>query len=252
LRVPLDPVAHEGFTAARAYDLGRPSYAPAAIERLLLELGLGRSSRVLDLAAGTGQLSRLLVSRVGSVVAVEPSSPMREMLVEQVPTVNVMAGAAERIPLEERSVDAVFVGEAFHWFEGDSAVREITRVLRPGGGLALLWNVALSTDPPWAEDLEQVIERHRVAAVSKNRRYNSGAWRRALERTDLLAPLCSSSAKHVQQLDANRFVAQIASWSYIASLPDGSRREVLELARAVAPRSSAIAFRTDFYWTLKR
>ena len=177
---------------------------------------------------------------------------MREMLVEQVPTVNVMAGEAERVPLEDRSVDAVFVGEAFHWFEGDSALREVARVLRPGGGLALRWNVALSTDPPWPEELEQVIERHRVAAVSENRRYSSGAWRRALERTDLLAPLCSASAEHVQQLDADRFVAQIASWSYIASLPDDSRRAVLELARALAPSSCAIALRTDFYWTWKR
>jgi SAM-dependent methyltransferase len=109
----VDPLAERGFGAAREYERGRPSYAPAAIRGLATALGLSGSSRLLDLAAGTGQLSRLVVGSVGSVVAVEPSEAMRRELARRAPGVDVLAGTAERLPLPDTSVDAVVVGEAF-------------------------------------------------------------------------------------------------------------------------------------------
>ena len=115
---------------------------------LIEELGLSRGSRVLDLAAGTGQLSRLFAGRVGSLVAVEPAAPMRAVLAAQVPGAEVLEGVAERLPLPDGSVDAAVVGNAFHRFDGPAAVARVARVLKPGGGLAVVWNIGLESDPP--------------------------------------------------------------------------------------------------------
>jgi ubiquinone/menaquinone biosynthesis C-methylase UbiE len=207
---------------------------------------------VLDLAAGTGLLSRMLVPWVGSVVAVEPSEAMRRVLVQQVPAAEVVAGEAERLPLADGSVDAVVVGQAFHWFHGEAALDEMARALRPHRGIALLWNVPVAKDPRWPEELDELVERHRAAAVSDDRRYSSDHWRRAFESGGPFEPLSSGSAEHVQHLARDGVVAQIASWSYIASLPDPERQAVLDLARDTIPESTAITFRTDFYWTRTR
>ena len=95
---------------------------------------------MLDLAAGTGKLTRVLAEHADDVVAVEPLDGMRRVLERRLPHVRVLAGTAEAIPLADGAVDAVFVAEAFHWFDLPRAVAEIARVLRPGGGLAVLWN----------------------------------------------------------------------------------------------------------------
>jgi SAM-dependent methyltransferase len=114
---------------ADAYARTRPPYSPAAIDRAVTELALGSDSVVLDLAAGTGTLTRALRARFARVIAVEPDPRMRAHLPD------ALDGAAEAIPLADGSVDAVFVGEAFHWFDFERAFAEIWRV---GRGLAVL------------------------------------------------------------------------------------------------------------------
>ena len=95
---------------------------------------------MLDLGAGTGKLTRVLAARYAHVIAVEPLDGMRGILERVVPDVEALPGSAERIPLDDASVDAVFAAQAFHWFDHDRAIPEIARVLRPGGVLALVWN----------------------------------------------------------------------------------------------------------------
>ncbi len=246
----LDPLARRGFaSAADAYDRGRPGYAPQALALVRRELGLSGASRLLDLAAGTGQLSRLLVATVGSLVAVEPSAEMRRVLRERVPQAQVLDGEAQRLPLADCSVDAIVIGEAFHWFCGAAAVSELARVLRPGGGLALLWNVLLAFDPPWDAELRAIVARHRAAALSDERRYSSGIWRRALHDSDDFEPLARGCAEHEQRLDREGLVAQIASWSYVASLPEPDRRALLDSARRLTAPACAVRWRTDVHWT---
>ena len=133
--------------AARDYELGRPSWPEPLLDEVAGELGLGPGSRVLDLAAGTGKLTRLLLPRFGHVVAVEPDEAMLAVLAEVLPGAEARAGSANAIPLPDGAVDAVFVAEAFHWFASDATVAEIVRVLRPGGGLVLLWNTQIQHDP---------------------------------------------------------------------------------------------------------
>ena len=138
----VDPVAAEGFTVgADAYERGRPSYPPEAITLLTAELELGPGRRVLDLGAGTGKMTALLAATGADVVAIEPVAAMRERLVARLPGVEALEGTAEAIPLPRGSVDAVVVAQSFHWFEAPVALAEIARVLRPHGGLALVWGV---------------------------------------------------------------------------------------------------------------
>ena len=134
-------------SVAEQYERARPEYADDAVDWALEQLGLRQGSRVLDLAAGTGKLTRQLVARGLDVVAVEPGDEMRGVLERVLPGVESLAGTAEEIPLEDSSVDGVTVGQAFHWFDRDRALAEIRRVLGPGGGLALLWNRWDEHDP---------------------------------------------------------------------------------------------------------
>jgi ubiquinone/menaquinone biosynthesis C-methylase UbiE len=120
------------------YERGRPGYPDQVVG--LAEVA--SSSTVLELAAGTGKFTRQLVPRVAHVVAVEPDLGMRRLLVANCPGVEVLDGTAEQIPLAGDAVDAVFVAQAFHWFDNEAALTEIARVLRPGGVLVVLWNVA--------------------------------------------------------------------------------------------------------------
>ena len=116
---------------AAEYDDVRPEYAPEALDRAAEVLGLTADSRVVDLAAGSGKLTRPLAARFAEVVAVEPNEEMRAVLAGRSAGIKVLAGTAERMPLPDDFADAVFVGDAFHWFDGPAAVAELERVLRP-------------------------------------------------------------------------------------------------------------------------
>jgi SAM-dependent methyltransferase len=132
-----DGLATSFGAAAEQYERGRPLYPDLAVGWVLPP----GAARVLDLGAGTGKLTRQLRGRGLEVIAVEPSAGMRETLRRAVPGVSVLAGAAERIPLADRCVDAVVVAQAWHWVDPARAVPEVARVLRPGGWLGLLWNL---------------------------------------------------------------------------------------------------------------
>jgi SAM-dependent methyltransferase len=124
---------------ARAYAAHRPDYPAAAIQWGLAKVSLSNppdAQNVLDLAAGTGKLTAGLVQTGARVTAVEPDGQMRAQLTVLLPTVPALDGTAERIPVAEHSMDAVFAGQALHWFDLEPALAEIHRVLRPGGPLS--------------------------------------------------------------------------------------------------------------------
>ncbi len=126
------------------YDRYRPSFPVETLDLLAPEV----VENALDLGAGTGKFTELLVRRAHHVVAVEPSQAMLAVLTDKLPRVSTHLAAAEAIPVATASQDLVTVAQAFHWFDRESACAEISRVLRPGGRLALLWN---NPDPacPW-------------------------------------------------------------------------------------------------------
>lgn len=134
-------------TVAAEYERHRPDYPEKALRWAADELGLASGARVLDVGAGTGKLTRGLVALGLDVVAVEPGVPMLEQLRGAVPEAEALEGPAEAIPLADASVEAAFAAQAFHWFDRDRALPELHRVIRPGGGLALLWNWWDERDP---------------------------------------------------------------------------------------------------------
>ena len=252
----LHEAAAQGFPgAAASYEAGRPTYPPKAVARLARELHLGTGRAVLDLAAGTGKLTALLVVTGSEVVAVEPVAEMRAVLEAALPGVRALPGTAEAIPLGSGTVDAVTVGQAFHWFRGDEALREIHRVLRPGGGLGLLWNDR-DTSVPWVARLSELMEPHRRDAPA----YRSSAWREAFERTTLFGRLGHAAAGLVHRLPPEGVVARVASVSFVAALPEGEREAVLMEVRnllATDPQTRGrdeieLPYRTDAFWTRAR
>jgi SAM-dependent methyltransferase len=237
--------------APAAYELGRPGYPEQAIALLAERLGLGPGRVVLDLAAGTGKMTRALVATAADVMAVEPVAEMRTALAESLPSVRALSGTAETIPLEDGSVDAVTVAQAFHWFRGDEALAEIHRVLRPEGRLGLVWNFRDET-VPWVAELTRIIEPHRGDAP----RAASGAWRGAFERTALFGPLDQATFRLVHRLTVDGVVARAASVSFVAALPEQRRAQVLadvrELVEAQRDAEIELPYLTEVYWTRRR
>jgi ubiquinone/menaquinone biosynthesis C-methylase UbiE len=126
-------LASSGFANGSLYNSARPNYPTAAIDYLVTTFGLDHGSHVLDLGAGTGIFSRQILAHVGRLTAVDPSASMRENFRSSTPGVEIADGSDVSIPLGDASVDAVFVAQAFHWFDAPSALLEIRRVLRPDG-----------------------------------------------------------------------------------------------------------------------
>ena len=223
----IHPAARGGFAlAADAYERGRPGYPEAAVEFLAARLRLGPGRTVVDLAAGTGKFTRPLLATGAEVVAVEPVAEMRAALPAAARAVD---GTAEAIPLRPASADAVTVAQAFHWFDGDAALAEIHRVLRSGGTLALVWN-RRRMDDPLNRAVEELIAPYRGHTPA----LRTNAWRAAFERTDLFGPLEEHAFTNDQSLDADGLVDRVASISFIASLDEAARADVLQAVRALA------------------
>jgi len=227
--------ARRGFaSAADVYEESRPTYPTEAISWLSDRLELGPGRTVLDLAAGTGKLSRLLTPTGATVIAIEPVDEMRQTLARTTPAADVRPGTAERTGLPDGSTHAVTVAQAFHWFDGPAALAEIHRVLRPGGRLALVWNVRDLNDPV-QHDVEQLFAPYRGDTPS----HRSGAWRIALDETDLFSPGAGREFSNIQTMDADTLVRRVASTSFIADLPAPEREKVLDRARDIAATQPA-------------
>jgi SAM-dependent methyltransferase len=222
---------------ADVYERARPEYPSEAVAWIadLLDLRPGRT--VLDLGAGTGKLTRALLDTGARVIAVEPGDAMRAELERAAPGAEALRGSAEDIPLRNASVDAMAVGQAFHWFRHDVAIPELHRVLRRGGGVALLWN-SRDPDAPLHQEIGKLIE-----PFIPPDRPDSEEWAQLLEESELFGPLEERRFSFVQQLDTDMLAERIASVSFVAAAPAVARRELDEQLRRVAER---LGGRVDF------
>lgn len=228
----LNETAAVGFDRGAAdYERARPGYPPVIVEILDQQLELGPGATICDLAAGTGKFTRLLVGRGWDVVAVEPVAGMRSKLVEAVPGVRILDGAAEAIPMPGASVDAVTVAQAFHWFELDRALAEIRRVLRPGGGLAIVFNPRDEREP-WVARMSTVIRWHRRTAA----RYQSTDWSSVLGAAGF-GPVGHVALEWIQPMTRDLLASRVRSISYIAAAHPAERqryvKEVLALVEGL-------------------
>jgi SAM-dependent methyltransferase len=183
---------------------------------------------VLDLAAGTGKLTARLVGRAGDVVAVEPLEGMRRRLTPAAPSALLLAGTAEAIPLRDGAVDVVTVGQAFHWFRAEEALAELHRVLRPGGGLALVWNKR-DDRVPWVAELNAILDRHERDTP----RFAKHLWADAFSPSAPFTPLELEEFAYSQPLHADGLVDRVVSISFIAALHPEERHAVVQQVRAL-------------------
>jgi SAM-dependent methyltransferase len=235
---------------AEEYELGRPSWPLAALELVERELQLGPGSNVLELGAGTGKLTRLLLGRFEGVVAVEPDPAMRALLPS---AANALEGTAENIPAPDHSFAAVLCGESFHWFDWPRAIPEVVRVLEPSGGLALFWNRPSGglNSVEWPAAVGEALERP-ADPTPPEHRYVSFAWRDALAESPF-DDLRFESFPNGGMLERERLVARIASWSHVASLSEEARQKLLrEIAAHLTEPAYPATLETHVYWTRLR
>lgn len=196
---------------AEAYDRARPSYPADALAWLVQ----GEKMRVLELGAGTGKLTELLVAAGHDVIATDPLPEMLDQLKRRIPGVATAVATAERIPLASRSVDVIVCAQAFHWFDHDVALPEIARVLRPGGTLALVWNMR-DEGIPWVRKLGTVIgseDREDLVAP--------------LEKCEYFGPVEDGEFRFWQTIRRPELFDLVRSRSYVALLSDAEREDVL-------------------------
>lgn len=251
----MTPEIHEaaaaGFSAgSAAYDKGRPSYPQGAVDLLVSELGVDGRSTVVDLAAGTGKFTALLVPTGATVIAVEPVDEMRDTLIRTVPGVEARDGTAESMPFPDGFADAVTVAQAFHWFDADAALTEIARVLRPGGGFAFLWN-RRDESVKWVQEMSEVIQWH-YRPISK---YDKVDWAAVVARTGLFTDVQRRQFDYVQQIDRDLLAERVRSVSYIAAMEEAEREENVSKVLALVddmPERFPLPYNTLVFWCSKR
>jgi len=231
------PGARAFELVADVYERARPGYPAEAVAWIADELELRAGRTVLDLAAGTGKLTRSLVETGARVIAVEPGEAMLAELRRVLPDVEALRGGAEAIPLPDGSVDAATVAQGFHWFRHEEAVPELHRVLRPGGAVALIWNT---------RDQESALQREitdLIAAFIPRDRPPVGHSAQALDESELFGPVELRSFPFAQELDADGLVGRIASVSFVAgAAPERRARVERALREMAAGRGGRVEF----------
>ncbi len=222
----VDPVAAAGFgAAAEVYERARPSYPAEAIEWLFERTGIGTGDTIVDLGAGTGKLTRLLVPSGARVVAVEPVHEMRALIGAG----EAVDGTAEEIPLPDGSAALVTAAQAFHWFDLDHALPEIHRVLRPGGWLALVWNMR-DLDDPVQRGVEELLAPLRGRP---RRSATAGPLARAACGLTLFGDPETVEFRYEQLFTAGNLQDRVASTSFVAAMSEDERRPLLDQVRAL-------------------
>jgi SAM-dependent methyltransferase len=203
---------------ADAYDRARPGYPAEAAEWLV---GTGRS-RVLELGAGTGLLTERLVAAGHDVLATDPLPEMLAHLRRRLPDVPAAVGVAESIPAPSRSMDVVICAQSFHWFDHPNALAEISRVLRPGGVLALVWNFR-DEGIPWVRKLGRLI----------NGEPDPPDLVDPLRNSEIFGFVESREFSSYQSLGRPELLDLVRSRSNVASMDEPEREEVLDRVGAL-------------------
>ena len=234
----IDRAIGTGFgEIASVYEASRPSYPPAAVEFLLA--GLPPSPLdVVDVGAGTGKMTDVLVTLGHNVIAVEPDARMLNTLTTRLPTVRGYVATGESLPLPKSSADALVVAQAFHWMDPDVALTEFARVVRPGGVVGLVWNIR-DDRVGWVRRLSEhlsnyggTVERHEAPENLPSHRCF-----RPVERFEI---------EFQQQLNVEGLVALVSSRSYVLALSPEGRSTMLDWVRNFAATDPELAGLADF------
>jgi ubiquinone/menaquinone biosynthesis C-methylase UbiE len=236
-----DPLIRLSFgNVAETYHRVRPPYSQEILDRAQALLALDSSAHVLDLAAGTGRLTSELAKRFAHVIAVEPNAEMRSLISDG----EVRAGSAEAIPLDDASVDAAFVGEAFHWFDAAPAIREIARVLRPRGGLAMVGVHWWETEPPLPDPVVELLrEPYQRFSAQRGPRWDDSFESSPFE------PLQYKRLEDLLVLDPDALLELYSTTSSLAALPHAERNALFGRVRPLLSGRYRLPIKYELAWT---
>jgi SAM-dependent methyltransferase len=228
--------ALQGYaTEAQSYMRGRPGYPAEILPWLAYSMRVVPGNLVVDLGAGTGIFTKLLLTTGADVLAVEPVEAMRAQLAEALPGVRVVAGTGSAIPLLSASADAVICAQSFHWFATRSALQEIHRILKPGAKFGLVWN-ARDESVDWVAAITRIIRPYEVGVP----RFYEGDWRKAFT-GEYFTALEKSVFAHQHVGAAEKAILdRIQSISFIASLPTHEKDKVADQLRALIASHPAL------------
>lgn len=236
----LSPLRLSFGRVAETYHALRPPYFQPLLDHAQSALELESSAHVLDLAAGTGRLTRELARRFARVIAVEPDERMRALIADG----EILAGSAEAIPLDDGSVEAVFVGEAFQWFDARAALAEIARVLRSRGGLAVIWTHWWETDPPLPERALELLREPFERTLGER----NPPWQGALADAPF-EPLSSRRFEEEMTVDVDTLLAMYSTTSALAALPEDERTSLLAVVHAQLEGPYRLPIQHELSWT---
>jgi SAM-dependent methyltransferase len=226
--------------AAGLYDGIRPGYPAAAATWALAPLGPGRW-RVADIGAGTGIMSRLLASLGHRIVAVEPDPGMRAQLARRSPDITVIAGTAESLPLPDAELDAAVAAQSYHWFDHDTAHAELSRVIRPGGVFAAVWNDR-DESVPWVADLTRIIEDDRGSDP-----FGAGPGETAPPAFGPhFGPVTATRMRHTTRHTPDSLITLVASRSYYITATPARQAEIERQVRALCADHPDLTGRAEF------
>jgi ubiquinone/menaquinone biosynthesis C-methylase UbiE len=244
--------------AAEQYERARPGYAAEAIAFIGAKLGLNSTKRVLDVGAGTGKLTRQIAALGVDVVAVEPLEGMSQVFERTTANVPLLIGSAEALPLPDASVDAVVAGQAWHWFDSSRALAEVSRVLRPAGGIALFWN-EYDEAARWVSEYAKIRSRAAERAGGPRQSHTEEEWRKAFASRGEWSDLRRDAFPHAVEVTRQTFVERVLSSSVFAVQSEGerlaTRAEILELLERTVPHGSdviSVPYITEVFWALFR
>lgn len=197
---------------ADVYERTRPGYPDEAV----LWMTGSSPTKVLDLGAGTGKLTERVLGLGHHAVALDPDANMLRPLRKQIRGARIVQACAERIPFASRTFDTIVVGQAFHWFDLEQALPEMARVLRPGGVLALVWNIR-DESVPWVRRLGRLIGSEEMESPAE-----------MLEESGLFDGVEHETFRHWQQIFRDSLMGLVESRSYVAELGEADRAKVLD------------------------
>jgi SAM-dependent methyltransferase len=233
---PIHSTALKGFSeGALSYASGRPEYPTAVLQWVRDKLRLGPGKRAVDLGAGTGKFTQILVQSDAEVTAIEPVDAMRAQLCKDLPNVSAVSGTAQAMPLESGSIAAVVCAQAFHWFATREALGEIHRVLASGGTLGLVWNVR-DESVDWVRKIRGVIQPYEGDTPS----FYTGLWRQAFS-GDLFSELEETEFAYEHMGSAQRVIIDRSmSVSFVAALPASEKAEIAARLRSIIDTTPAL------------
>jgi len=228
----LHKVAAVGFSEASTYEKARPTYPIAAVDHLadsikkLFSNKKPNEIKVIDLAAGTGKFTRLINQYGFDLVAVEPVDGMKNEFVKVLPDVKLISGTAQQLPFPNNSLDVVITAQAFHWFATLESLKEIHRVLVPGGMFALIWNLEDRNKAPWVAKLRDYYEQFEYGVPQ----YHRGIWKQCFveDNHTLFSEIQDSHYAHSVFCTRHTICDRVLSKSYIACLPNEKKEQVIE------------------------